>query len=100
MRIAGPLDAAVVVRGVQDAVARHELLRTTFPSTGTCAAQVILDSYTPDVPILERPAVDSESEWRDLQVRPPVRPELVRIADDNHILRLRGHRILADGYSM
>ena len=30
IRIAGPLDAPLVVRGVQDAVQRHELLRTTF----------------------------------------------------------------------
>jgi len=100
IRIAGPLDASLVVHGVQDAVARHELLRTTFRPTATSVSQVILDSYTPDVPILEQPATDSVSEWRDLDVRPPFRAELVRVAGDNHILRLRVHRILADGYSM
>ena len=106
IRIAGPLDAPMVVRGVQNAVQRHELLRTTFRQSGTSLSQVIRDSYVPDVPILEAaPDVDTalrDEEWRDLDTRPPFRAEVVRVTDDNHLLRLRlrVHRILADGYSM
>ena len=37
IRITGPLDASLLVRGVQDTVGRHELLRTTFRSAGTSA---------------------------------------------------------------
>ena len=99
IRISGPLDTELLVRGVQDAVARHELLRTTFRPTATSVSQVILDPYIPDVPILES-GLDGDTEWRDLDARPPFRPELMRVADDNHILRLRVHRILADGYTM
>ncbi len=108
IRIAGPLDGAVVVRGVQSVAARHELLRTTFRPSGTSSgpslSQVILDSYVPDVPILEvvpdaRITSDGE-EWRDLDARPPFRAEVTRVSDDHHILRLRVHRILADGYSI
>lgn len=108
IRITGPLDASVLVRGVQDTVNRHELLRTTFRSEGTSVSQVILDSFTPEVPILQHPVgtespngqQESAPEWRDLGVRPPFRAELIHVADDNHVLRLRVHRILADGYAM
>jgi amino acid adenylation domain-containing protein len=108
IRIRGPLDPALMVRAVQDAAARHALLRTTFRPTATSVSQVILHSYVPDVPILERPLnanpsfrqAESISEWQDLDTRPPFRAELVRAADDDHVLRLRVHRILADGYTM
>ena len=108
IRIRGPIDATLLVQGVREAVQRHELLRTTFRPTAAWLSQVILASYTPDVPILEPPSdadtalrqEDSVYEWRDLDTRPPFRAELARVADDNHILRLRVHRILADGYSM
>ncbi len=103
VRIGGPLDATVLVRAVQDVVGRHELLRTIFRPTATSMSQVILDSHTPEVPILDAssvPQLESVLEWRDLDARPPFRAEVIRVADDNHILRLRVHRILADGYSM
>lgn len=101
VRITGPLNAQLVVCGVRDAVRRFDVLRTTFRSTGTAVSQVILDSYVPDIPILE--AVHNgvaATEWRDLGDRPPFRAEVLRIAEDDHVLRLRVHRILADGHSM
>ena len=65
---------------------------------------MILDSFAPDVPIIDAtPNANMalrEEEWRDLDTRPPFRAEVVQVADDSHILRLRVHRILADGYSM
>ncbi len=104
IRITGPLDSAALVGGVQDAVGRHELLRTVFKPTADSVSQVILDPYAPEVPIVESAGVatqaDSASQWRDLDTRPPLRAEVVRVADDHHILRLRVHRILADGYTM
>jgi hypothetical protein len=102
IRIRGPLDTTLLVAGVEAAVARHELLRTIFRPTTTSVTQVILPSYRPDVPILDAPQGpdDLDPEWRDLDVRPPFRAELVRVADGHHILRLRVHRILADGYTM
>lgn len=103
IRITGPLDPVVLVRAVRDVVGRHELLRTTFRPTARSVAQVILDPYVPEVPILDANTSslqDSTPEWQDLDNRPPLRAELIRVADDNHILRLRVHRILADGYAM
>jgi hypothetical protein len=85
-------------------VQRHELLRTTFRPSATSVSQVILDSYVPDVPVIDAltdaNAALREEEWQDLDKRPPFRAEVTRVTDDNHILRLRVHRILADGYSM
>ncbi|MFY9921361.1 MAG: amino acid adenylation domain-containing protein [Mycobacterium sp.] len=108
IRITGPLDAAAIVRGVQDTVARNELLRTIFrpseDSSRVMLTQVILKSYVPEVPILESipeagPTPDAR-EWRDLGTQPPFRADVTRFAEDDHALRLRVHRILVDGYSM
>ncbi len=104
IRITGAIDAAVIARAVQSVVQRQEVLRTTFPSSATSLSQKILDSHLLDVPILEAGADRcNESvgqQWRDLDTRPPFRPEVTRLADWDHILRLRVHRILADGYAM
>ncbi|ABM11838.1 amino acid adenylation domain [Mycolicibacterium vanbaalenii PYR-1] len=103
IRITGPLDPDLVVRGIQAATHRHELLRTVFRPSGASAAQVILDSYTPEVPIFDGAAALQHDVWPDqpdLATCPPLRAELCRIDDGNHILRLRVHRILADGYTM
>jgi len=102
IRIAGPLDAPTLVRSVQRTAARHALLRTVFRSSGSSVTQLILDSWEPDVPVCDGhpPAVGvTDPQWHDLDVRPPWRAEVFRIADDHHILRLRAHRILGDGYS-
>jgi amino acid adenylation domain-containing protein len=108
IRITGPLDATAIVRGVQDVVARNELLRTIFRSSEESSepmlSQVILEGYMPEVPVWEAvPGADctpDATEWRDLDTRPPFRADVTRIADDHHVLRLRVHRILTDGYSM
>jgi hypothetical protein len=107
IRITGPLDATAIVRGVQDVVARNELLRTIFrlseDSSKPTLTQVILDSYVPEVAITDG-IPDSNSaparDWRDLGTQPPFLADVTRVADDHHVLRLRVHRILADGYSM
>jgi amino acid adenylation domain-containing protein len=106
--VAGPLDAATIVRGVQGVVARNELLRTTFRlsdnSLKPMLSQVIIESYVPAVPILESvpdaDATPDARQWRDLGTQPPFRADVTRVADNHHLLRLRVHRILADGYSM
>ncbi len=53
IRVSGPLDGAVIAGAVHSVVDRHELLRSVFRPTSTGLQQVILDSYVPDVPILE-----------------------------------------------
>ncbi|MDT5014792.1 MAG: hypothetical protein QOD39_952, partial [Mycobacterium sp.] len=103
IRIDGALDTSLLVRGVQETVQRHELLRTTFRPGAASLSQVILDSYVPDVPVLDTASngrSGRESEWRDLDTRPPFRAEVVRVSDNHHVLRLRVHRILGDGHSM
>ena len=104
LRISGPLDTTVLVRAVQDAAARHSLLRTVFRPGDGVVSQVILDPYVPDVAVRDvrgaPDAADSTIQLHGLGSRPPWHAELTRIADDRHELRLRVHRILADGYTM
>ncbi len=104
IRITGPLETSLLVRGVQNVVQRHELLRTVFRPSAGSVSQVIFASYVPDVPIIDA-AHDADSalreaEWQDLESRPPFRAEVTRVSGECHILRLRVHRILADGHSM
>jgi len=78
------------------------LLRTVFRNSGLALSQVVLDTDSAEVPIRDGapdPLAETADEWHDLDTRPPLRAEVFRLADDRHILRLRVHRILGDGYS-
>ena len=108
IRITGPLDATVIVRGIQRLVERNKLLRTVFrpshDSSKAILSQVIIESYPPEVHILHG-AHDADHapgarDCRDLSTDPPFRADVTRVADDHHILRIRVHRIMADGYSV
>jgi acyl carrier protein len=102
IRIAGALDASVVAQGVRQAVARHALLRTVFRPSGSSVSQVAVDPECVETSVRDGapdPPMDTAEQWRDLESRPPLRAEIFRVADDHHVLRLRVHRILGDGYS-
>ena len=103
IRISGALDASIVAQGVQHVCSRNALLRTIFRSSEQSVSQVVLDSASTETSIRDGApdplTADTADEWRDLDSRPPLRAEVFRIADDHHILRLRMHRILGDGYS-
>jgi amino acid adenylation domain-containing protein len=100
VRIDGPLDVLGLVHGVRAAIERHEILRTVFRSSGGSLSQTIMDSYTPDIRTVD--GSDYAAGWEpiDLSARPPVRVEIVRVREREHVLRLLVHRILCDGLSM
>src|SRR5688572_877337 len=52
VRLRGPLDAAALVRSLNEVVARHESLRTTFAVDDGQPVQVVQQSLTLDVPVL------------------------------------------------
>ncbi|WP_214321297.1 non-ribosomal peptide synthetase [Nonomuraea sediminis] len=106
-RLRGPLDVPALTRALGDVVARHEQLRTRFPDVDGLPSAVV-DPPGP-VPV-ERVDASPEEAERLLAVRthtpfdlaeaPPLRVTLVRLGDDDHVLCLVLHHIIADGWSL
>ncbi len=114
-RLTGPLDAAVLVRALNEIVARHEALRTIFAAQDGEALQAVLPSVTLDVPTVDLRDIGDEAtrestarrlmaeEARtpfDLAVGLLIRATILRLGDDDHIFLLTAHHSIADGYSL
>ncbi len=111
-RLAGALDVDALERALTGIVARHEALRTTFPSTKGRPHQRVLppSPVRLDVEDLSVLGTAAEAEARrrageeavrpfDLAGGPLFRARLLRLAPDQHVLLLTVHHIVADGWS-
>jgi amino acid adenylation domain-containing protein len=114
MRLRFAIIPDALERSLNEIVARHEALRTTFHSVDGRAAQVIAPSLRLPLPIIdlrELPPVERETEAMrlateearkpfDLAAGPLVRTTLVRLGDNDHFFLLSMHHIVSDGWSM
>ncbi|ALZ85110.1 non-ribosomal peptide synthetase [Pseudomonas oryzihabitans] len=107
LRLQGRLDEAALRCAFRQLTQRHASLRTTFGHGEAGPEQRILASFAPelDVVTLDRGAADSYrrafmARPFDLEASPPWRLALVRLAQDEHLLLLCLHHLLADGWSM
>ncbi|WP_405364895.1 condensation domain-containing protein [Kitasatospora sp. NBC_00039] len=106
--ISGPLDVAALDAAVGDVLARHEVLRTSFPDVdGTPVQQIaappaggvlhLVDATRDDLPDL------LEAGGRhlfDLTRQAPVHARLLRTAPEDFVLQLVFHHIVVDGWSV
>ncbi|HEX6913075.1 MAG TPA: amino acid adenylation domain-containing protein, partial [Longimicrobium sp.] len=109
LRLHGALDRDALARALDRLVARHEVLRTTFPVRDGTPEQRIAPVTTPfalveqdlsgDVEALERVMAGEAMAPFDLAQGPLIRGRLLRLADDDHVLLLTMHHIVADGWS-
>ncbi|MGE3402699.1 MAG: amino acid adenylation domain-containing protein [Vicinamibacterales bacterium] len=113
-RLHGPLDADGVRRILAAIVERHEVLRTTLTSRDTEPVQVIHPAGELEVPLTDLSGLPPEMrqaalrrELRaaaarpfDLAAGPLFRPELWRLAADDHALMLAMHHSISDGWSL
>ena len=113
LRWHGPLDQAVLRRALNEVVARHEALRTTFESERGQLRQLIAPSLTLDLPTLnasdfrgtspadlEAHLIHEEtSRPLDLRAGPLVRGRLVHLGPREHLLAITVHHIVSDGWS-
>ena len=113
MRWHGPLDQLVLRRALNEVVARHEALRTTFEDERGHLRQLIAPALVLDLPILDAsafrdasasdlPAQLMQEEARqpfDLRLGPLVRARLLRLAPLEHLLLVTVHHIVSDGWS-
>ncbi|HVT49686.1 MAG TPA: amino acid adenylation domain-containing protein [Vicinamibacterales bacterium] len=110
-RLRGPLDATAITAAINDVIARHEALRTTFAVQDGVPVQVVAETLTIEVPVvdlaaqaggpeLQRLVDDHIQQPFDLARGPLVRALLVRLAPDDHVIALGIHHIVFDGWSM
>jgi len=114
VRLRGALDARALVESINEVVARHESLRTTFAVDEGRPVQVVQQSLRVDVPVLRLqglPEADHEAEFQvvaameaqrpfDLAKGPLLRASLVQLGEREHVLLLNVHHIVSDGWSM
>ncbi|MBD0260297.1 MAG: AMP-binding protein, partial [Cytophagales bacterium] len=114
--LTGALDRQALERSFAALLARHESLRTVFPTVGGQPRQRVLDPEAvafavqyhdlgdlPESdrePAARRIAAAEASRPFDLARGPLVRAALVRLAPGRHAFLLTLHHIIADGWSM
>ncbi|HEY7770154.1 amino acid adenylation domain-containing protein, partial [Longimicrobium sp.] len=114
LRLRGELDPGALGRSLDRIVARHEVLRTTFPTVDGEPVQRIAPVEESAFRLVEhdlRASADAESELRrlvrneasapfDLEHGPLIRGRLVRMGADDHVLLLTMHHIVSDEWSV
>jgi len=107
IRLSGPLDAGALRSALRDLVARHEILRTSFPAVDGEPVQVVAPAADVELPLVPAGAqalsglvVQSAREPFDIRVAAPLRATLFRTAADDHALLLVIHHIACDGWSL
>ncbi len=114
IRIKGKCDSSLLERAFREIVQRHEILRTRFAVVGSEPAQIIQPSTQFSLQNIDLTAYSvAERELRahefiatearrpfDLSCLPLMRVSLLNIDQDENILLIVMHHILADGWSM
>ena len=110
----GRLDVEALRRSMEAMVARHEVLRTTFPTVdgrpvGRISSPAAWVLPLHDLRELAAPARETEAERLtrsevttpfDLTTGPLLRSLLLRLTDEEHVLVLTIHHIVSDGWSL
>ncbi|MFF7638610.1 amino acid adenylation domain-containing protein [Kitasatospora sp. NPDC008050] len=121
LRLTGELDTAALTAALNDVVRRHESLRTVFPERDGEPEQVVRpadearielpvidlrSSGTPGVALdgaleeaLEEALAAETTRPFDVTAQAPLRAQVFRTADDEHVLLLVAHHIVSDGWS-
>lgn len=103
MRFDGPLDIAALRAALDDVVARHESLRTTFPEHDGVPYQVVHPAAPVPLPVREVTSAQLTAALAEiadyhftLDGEPLIRAELLVLDADTHVLSLLVHHIVAD----
>ncbi len=109
----GALDLDLLARAFEGLVERHTILRTTYSVIDGHPMQLIGPVEPVEINLVDLRGLSAddrhaesqrilkvESRFRfDLVNGPIMRPTVIRLADDEHILMLNMHHIATDGYS-
>jgi hypothetical protein len=114
LRLRGPLDSEILTRSLNAIMQRHEVLRTTFVERDGEPVQVVADAASWPLECVDLRSLESgeheieirrwaeEQQHRpfDLARGPLVQATLLRLDCHDHVLLLRLHHVVADGWSM
>jgi amino acid adenylation domain-containing protein len=113
IKLSGHLDRTAMLMALDRIVARHEALRTRFAiSDGLPMQRIVPDGVGFAVKERDlRGCADAEAQLRrlaeeeatarfDLEQGPLIRGQLLRLAEEEHVLLVTMHHIVADGWSM
>ncbi len=108
LRLAGDLDAGALQAALADVIARHEVLRTIFPTENGQPYQHVLglDESGLELPVTEIAETGLQDAIRqtgdqpfDLAAEIPLRARLFSTAPGEHVLAVVIHHIAGDGWS-
>ncbi len=113
IRLHGTLNVVALKRAIEHIVHRHEILRTTFPSSDGTPFQAIGDVPEFDVAELDlsnlgadaresaanRAVIEEAEKPFDLSTGPLIRATILRLAQEEHWLVVVMHHIVTDGWS-
>ncbi|MFN6114309.1 MAG: condensation domain-containing protein, partial [Flavobacteriales bacterium] len=112
LELKGALDQAALERAMYELVKRHEALRSTLNASGT--RMLVTDEVRFQLPMIDLSALNEEGRTEqldsiaqkdmttpfDLRNGPLFRAQLIKVASDVHLLRLCGHHVVCDGWSL
>ena len=114
LRVEGALEAGVLARCLDDLIARHEVLRTSFAGRDGQPVQQIAAAGRCELVVEDLDGVACALRWAaveararqeatgpfDLETGPLVRARLLRLAARDHVVLVVMHHIVCDGWSM
>ncbi len=114
VRVRGPLRPEWFFEAIDELVARHESLRTTYRNDGASLRRVVHPPFAAERLVCDLSAERAELRTElldslltsrartgfDLNGRSLFRAELFRLADDDHLALLVMHHLVADGWSL
>jgi len=113
LQINGNLNIKVLKQTLAEIIKRHEILRTTFKVVNGTPVQAIDTGLTVRLPVIDlqqysevekaaqarRLAIEEISRMFDLAKGPLMRPSLLQLGSESHILLITMHHIVFDGWS-
>ena len=113
-QLQGQVNIDALRGALNDVVARHEALRTTFEAPNGQPRQIVAPHLTLEVPLNDLrslPATQREEEVQrrveavayapfDLRSGPLIRARLIQLASAHYVLVLSMHHIVSDGWSL
>ena len=107
LRLRGPFNREALHASLQEIVARHEVLRTSFPETDGMARQNIASAADLSMPVIEMVESEMPKFLRqqarlpfDLATGPLIRACLLQLGNQDHVLLVVMHHIVSDGWSL
>ncbi|MFI8291557.1 amino acid adenylation domain-containing protein [Streptomyces sp. NPDC085614] len=112
VRLRGTLDTPALTASIREVTRRHESLRTVFRTVDGVLGQVVEDDPHVEVTVRDLtgdPAATDEDALSSLIAEGAARPfdltgrllrvELLRLADDDHVLAVTLHHLISDSWS-